>query len=1499
MKKAVKSLTAGALSAIIMATSVFSSPLPMNVFAQDISSEIQKEIFVATDGSDTNDGSEAHPFATLERAREEVDKINDNMTGDIIVNIGAGEYYQTDTLHFDEGDSGTNGYRVIYRSEDGPAKAKVIGGYRLDSEWELVERSGADADLPSSAEGKVYKTYVGTEHIFNTLYVNDERATLARTKNRTYNERFATAMGEYMETTGGGVNYFVYKDGDLDEEAINGLVNAQKRGEMDAQIFVWDGGYWDWMTDTLPIATINPETRRVDIKQDVNDPAKYRPKYSIGSSARYFLQGNLGFLDVAGEYYFNKTTGYLYYYPEGEISDQEIVVPTTQKVVELKGESLENKVRNITFDGLQFKDSDTTEWYAYGWNWGDAGAGLGYYPPEAEGSTLPSYCEQSERAEFQVGVINMTNTEGITITNSHIKNSGMWGVDLYMGNQYTDINNCLIEYTGHGGVNLEGGYPGVGGDENGDGYNRDNKITNCLIHDMGQLVGQTAGVAVNNSSYTTISHCEIYNSPRRLVMYTAGMQRNPNVGYPDGDRDVNRMTDIYTHHNTTEYTYLHDGQQDGGDDGAFFACYLFYGQEEYKPNYINQVVVDRIGANPSMDDLTPCGLSNDMGCSGMHISNFQSVNTQHMNGQLSSARSPSIGGYDCKITLENTNIQYPYDAVIVGDKEFDPSKMEYDKIGVDWSTFPTEYVTERSDYQTVDLGPDKDEVYFEDEFESENIDFKKWDYEGNKPEITDLWMSEYVFDGKGSLYLDGESKLYREFDQQLNKKVSVKFFDRQNYHLGSAVEGWFKIPPRSFATISNGEYQFGVGLDTAADSKFYILQDGDKTITTEIPRTYGWHKVEWDFTDGESVKVYLDGTLLADSKEMSSFNRIELGSEDGKGISWYDQLYVYGGEDAPPVEPLPDVYGIPGTVEAENYLNASGVETENCSDTEGGLNLCQLNYGDWAEYNVRVETTGLYDLSYRADIPEGKTADIDILVDGELVKTAEFKGEKAGWNDYKEQVKLESGRHTIRMIVRSEDWKLNYLKFDFSGNLPGSRIEAEDFTEMNGMQLDGPGLGYIGKGAWAEYKINIPKAGEYQVNYRIAANRNNEGVAFTMNGKVLATTSFKYTGGWQSWETVSDTVNITETGDQTIRLEMLDANWNFDYFELVPVNVSAADKTELQACYEKYSEWTQGSYTDESWNEFVNALKTVRNTLVNEDATQDEVDNAVQAMEKAASNLTEEGQSVNKTLLQKTYDYALTLDTEGVTESAMKFFEEAKAAAKAVLDDPNATQEEVNTAWDTLLKGIWGLGLKQGDKSQLELLIGRADQMMEDADKYVKDHWQQLADALEVAKDVYNDGDAMDEDIQPAAESLLNAILAQRFKADKSNLEDLINKAESIDLSKYTEESVAVFEAALKSANLVLADDNLSEDDQDIVDNAVKDLTEAIENLSAVDEKDPSDSSDTDNGDSSDKPQNEEKTDSPTTGDNSNGFLWFAFAFAGLMTATLVVTQRKKSKNNE
>ena len=282
-----------------------------------------------------------------------------------------------------------------------------------------------------------------------------------------------------------------------------------------------------------------------------------------------------------------------------------------------------------------------------------------------------------------------------------------------------------------------------------------------------------------------------------------------------------------------------------------------------------------------------------------------------------------------------------------------------------------------------------------------------------------------------------------------------------------------------------------------------------------------------------------------------------------------------------------------------------------------------------------------------------------------------------------------------------------------------------------------------------------------------------------------------------------------------------------------------------------------------------------------------------------------ESASANKALLQATYDYAVNLDTTGVVQAAVDAFQKAMDEAKAVLDNPNATQEQVNTAWDNLLEGIWGLGLKQGDKTMLELLIHKAEGMLPNESKYLPDHWQELLDALAAGQDVMEDGNALQGDVETAVDELLTAILAQRFKADKSILEDLIGAAQGMDLTGYTAESVSTFRSALAAAQAVMADESLSEDDQQVVDDAVAALQSAMDGLTAEGDVQPSEKpqesqkpEETQAPEATDQPQATQKPENvPQTGDSAQlmGYVAALTAAVGLLAGAAYVSRKRRS----
>ena len=209
--------------------------------------------------------------------------------------------------------------------------------------------------------------------------------------------------------------------------------------------------------------------------------------------------------------------------------------------------------------------------------------------------------------------------------------------------------------------------------------------------------------------------------------------------------------------------------------------------------------------------------------------------------------------------------------------------------------------------------------------------------------------------------------------------------------------------------------------------------------------------------------------------------------------------------------------------------------------------------------------------------------------------------------------------------------------------------------------------------------------------------------------------------------------------------------------------------------------------------------------------------------------------------LNKAKGYVEDGSVDDCVESIRKLFAEAIAEGEAVMADEYATREEVTNATVKLMRAIHALNMKPGDKTDLEMAVELGDSI--DLTKYVEAGQAEFTEALAKAKEVLADGDAFQEDIDNAWNALVDAISNLRLKADKSVLEDLINEANGIDTSLYTEESVAAFRAAFTAADAVLADETLSEDDQAKVDEAANALSAAIDGLTAK-----ADSGDGDNG---------------------------------------------------
>lgn len=120
-----------------------------------------------------------------------------------------------------------------------------------------------------------------------------------------------------------------------------------------------------------------------------------------------------------------------------------------------------------------------------------------------------------------------------------------------------------------------------------------------------------------------------------------------------------------------------------------------------------------------------------------------------------------------------------------------------------------------------------------------------------------------------------------------------------------------------------------------------------------------------------------------------------------------------------------------------------------------------------------------------------------------------------------------------------------------------------------------------------------------------------------------------------------------------------------------------------------------GDYTEASWTALENALASARAILSDEDATQDEVDQALRALESARGALEKTPvvpvENPTKKQLKALVKQAKETDTRGKTDESVKALTDAITYAEDILGDENASDTQLQAAYDQLKLAIESL----------------------------------------------------------------------------------------------------------------------------------------------------------------------------------------------------------------
>ena len=141
----------------------------------------------------------------------------------------------------------------------------------------------------------------------------------------------------------------------------------------------------------------------------------------------------------------------------------------------------------------------------------------------------------------------------------------------------------------------------------------------------------------------------------------------------------------------------------------------------------------------------------------------------------------------------------------------------------------------------------------------------------------------------------------------------------------------------------------------------------------------------------------------------------------------------------------------------------------------------------------------------------------------------------------------------------------------------------------------------------------------------------------------------------------------------------------------------AVDKAALQKAVDDAAELAEDDYTAETWAAFQAALASAQDVLGNEDATQEQVNDALKALTDARGALAEKPAkpAVDKATLQKAVDDLKGLKADDYTAETWAPFETALETAQGVLADEEATQDQVNGALKALTDAHGALKVKE------------------------------------------------------------------------------------------------------------------------------------------------------------------------------------------------------------
>lgn len=430
--------------------------------------ESKYEIYLSPNGDDNAIGSLNDPIATLQRALELTRKQAGKIP--VTIHLYGGTYHLTEPLELTLEDSGNEENPIKWKAVEG--ENPLISGGIAVKDWRLELDGSWSVLLPKNFNGS-----------FNTLYLNDNRATRARHPNNDYLR--INKSGEDRRT-----NFYFNKNAFLRPKNVSTL----------ELVFLHD-----WSITRIDVQSIDWDNNQLFTVDSIGARLPFFKIDNWEKQPRYYLENAPEFFDTSGEWYCDYEERKIYYHPKSEddINNTVGIIPVSTQLLTINGDN-SNHTGFINFDGITFA---YTNWEI----------------PESGYCGIQA-CMYSDRSKDEQiwqkipAAIELNQVENVTFSNCTIKHTGGSGIWIKQNSLSCEISNSHIYDIAGNGINV-----GEGSDRLVNGIpwwksapkqvSNSNRISNSLIEDCGEQFFGAVGIWGGLVSNTIIEQNEIRNLP--------------------------------------------------------------------------------------------------------------------------------------------------------------------------------------------------------------------------------------------------------------------------------------------------------------------------------------------------------------------------------------------------------------------------------------------------------------------------------------------------------------------------------------------------------------------------------------------------------------------------------------------------------------------------------------------------------------------------------------------------------------------------------------------------------------------------------------------------------------------------------------------------------------------------------------------------------------------------------------------------------------------------